>query len=174
MREILELDFSSIFNFTLIGVDIDQGSLLLASKQAEKTGLTRHLKLMCEDAWTLPYDAELDLITSCGLNIYVSDRTKVLDLYRQFFKALKPKGKLIIGFLTYPPDESVPSEWNLVNIQPEDLLLEKIIYKDILSTHWRNFRTSEEFEQELKLAGFSEIGFFYDSRNIFPTVIATK
>jgi SAM-dependent methyltransferase len=174
MRELLELDYSSLSNFTIIGIDIDADSLLLAKKLAEKKNLSQHLKLLQNDAWQLPFTSEIDLITSCGLNIYVSDRQKALGLYRQFLKALKLGGRLIIGFLTYPPDEKMPSEWLLDEIPPEDLLLEKVLYKDILNVHWRNFRTSNEFENDLKEVGFSEVYFYYDTLRVFPTVVAKK
>jgi SAM-dependent methyltransferase len=174
MRELLELDYSCISNFLIIGIDIDTDSLSLAQKLAEKRGLSQNLRLHLQDAWQLPYKSEIDLITSCGLNIYVSDRQRVIDLYRQFLKALKSGGKLIIGFLTYPPNEIMPSEWCLDCISHEDLLLEKVLYKDILDLQWRNFRTSKEFESELKEAGFSEIIFYYDTLHVFPTVVAIK
>lgn len=174
MREVLELDYSSTSNFTLIGVDIELNSLSLAQQLAKEIGLIHNLKLHQKDAWQLPYDSEIDLIASCGLNIYISDRKKVLDLYRQFLTALKPDGKLVVGFLTYPPDEKMPSEWYLDKIAPEDLFLEKVLYKDILELKWRNFRTSDEFENELKEAGFSEVTFCYDTLRVFPTVIAKK
>jgi SAM-dependent methyltransferase len=174
MRELLELDYSQVSNVTILGIDIDPSSLSLAKELADKRNLSQNLQLYQHDAWQLPYNCELDLITSCGLNIYVSDKQKVLDLYRQFFKALKPKGKLIIGFLTYPPYEEKPSEWRIDHLFPEDILLEKILYKDILDVQWHNFRTSWEFENELKEVGFSEIRFFYDKLYVFPTVVAIK
>ncbi|MGC1879153.1 MAG: class I SAM-dependent methyltransferase [Rhabdochlamydiaceae bacterium] len=174
MRELLELDYSQVSNFKIIGIDIDTDSLSLAQKLAEEKGLHQNLSLLQQDAWQLQYKSEIDLITSCGLNIYISDREKVLNLYRQFFKALKPDGILIIGFLTYPPDEKMPSEWCIDHIPPEDLLLEKILYKDILDVQWRNFRTSDEFKNELKEVGFSAVSFHYDKLHVFPVVVAKK
>lgn len=174
MRELLELDYSSISNFTIIGIDIDLNSLSLAKKFAIQKGLSKNIRLYQQDAWKLPYNSEIDIITSCGLNIYISDQKKVLDLYRQFFKALKPGGKLIIGFLTYPPEEAKDSEWRLKQISSKDILLEKILYKDILDVEWRNFRTSKEFESELRMVGFTYITFYYDELHVFPTIIAKK
>lgn len=174
MRELLQLDYSSISNFTIIGIDIDPDSLSLAQQLAEERGLSPNLYLCQQDAWQLPYNSEIDLITSCGLNIYVSDRQKTLNLYRQFFKALRPGGILIIGFLTYPPGEGMTSEWHLDKISHEDLFLERVLYKDILDLQWRNFRTSDEFESELRAAGFSEVAFYYDTLHVFPAVVAKK
>ncbi len=174
MREILELNYSEVSDFKLIGIDIDANSLSLARQLAIKKKLCQHLVLDQKDAWKLPYFCEIDIITSCGLNIYVSDPQKVLNLYRQFFQALKPGGLLILSFLTYPPGEGQFSEWVLNKIPSTDLFLEKVLYKDILNTEWRNFRTSEEIENELKVAGFSEITFHYDTLHIFPSLVAKK
>lgn len=174
MRELLDLNYSKIPSFTIIGMDIDTESLELAQKLAKKKALSEHVQLYQQDAWKLPYNAELDLITSCGLNIYVSDKQKVLELYREFCKALKPGGKLIIGFLTYPPNDAMPSEWRIEQIAAEDLFLESVLYKDILDVQWRNFRTSYEFESELRLAGFSNVSFYYDTLHVYPTVVAEK
>lgn len=174
MKEFLELDYSSVLDFTLIGIDVDLDSLKLAKAEAEKNGLFSHVKLCQQDAWQLPYRAELDLISSCGLNIYVSDSEKVLNLYRQFFKALKPGGKLLMGFLTYPPEESQESEWKVNEMSAKDLILERVIFKDILELQCRNFRTSKECENELRAAGFSKVIFYYDKFHVFPAVVAVK
>jgi ubiquinone/menaquinone biosynthesis C-methylase UbiE len=174
MRELLELDFSSISNFKIIGIDIDLDSLMLAEQLAAERGLSQNISLSQQDAWQLPYDSEIDIITSCGLNIYTSDRQKVLNLYRQFFRALKPGGQLILGFLTYPPEENELSEWQVDKISAKDLFLEKVLYKDILDPQWRNFRTSDEIEYELKKAGFWEVIFHYDTLHVFPTVVGRK
>lgn len=174
MRELLCLDYSYISHISLIGVDINSESLLLAKNLAKTKGLITNLKLFKQDAGNLPFISEIDLITSCGLNIYETDQQKVLNLYRQFYKALKTNGKLVIGFLTYPPGENKNSEWDMNKISSNSFILEKIIFKDILDLKFRNFRTSKEFEKELKTAGFSEVIFHYDRLKIFPTVIAKK
>lgn len=174
MRELLQLDYGLISDFTLIGIDVDLSSLLLAEQLAAEKDLSYNLSLRQQDAWQLRYDSEIDIITSCGLNIYTPDRQKVLDLYRQFFKALKPGGQLILGFLTYPPGKNELSEWQVEKISNKDLLLEKVLYENILDPQWRNFRTSDEIEQELKKAGFWEVTFHYDSLHVFPTVVARK
>ena len=174
MRELLCLDYSCISNFQLIGIDIDLNSLSLAKHLAEKYGISKHLSLRKQDAWHLPYDGDIDLIASCGLNIYISDQQKVVELYRQFFKSLKVGGKLVVGFLTYPPGEGGNSEWKLDKISPDDLCLEKAIYKDILELQCRNFRSSEELEKELTGVGFSEVTFYYDTLHVYPAVVAKK
>jgi len=174
MRELLDLNFSQIHNFNLIGIDIDSSSLQLAKILAKEKGLSKSLQLLQADAWNLPFTSQIDIISSCGLNIYISDKNKVLELYCQFSKALKSGAKLITGFLTYPPGESETSDWNLDKISMEDLYLENVLFKDLLQAEWRNFRTFNEIEEELKNAGFSEITFYPDSLRVFPIVIAKK
>jgi Methylase involved in ubiquinone/menaquinone biosynthesis len=174
MREILELDYSSISDLKIVGVDIDLRSLSLAQELARKQKLSKYLHLHQQDAWHLSYTSEIDMLTSCGLNIYTPDPNRVLDLYRQFFKALKPGGQLILSFLTYPPGKSKLSEWQTQKILEKDLFLETVLYEDILNAQWRNFRTSDEIEKELRDAGFSEVCFHYDSLHVFPAVVAIK
>lgn len=161
-------------HFNLIGIDLDFDSLSLAHALAEKMALIFHLKLAQIDAWNLPYNSELDLITSCGLNFYEPNPQRISSLYSQFFKALKPSGQLVIGFLTYPPGELMPSEWQVQKISKKDLFLEMILYRDILNMKWRNFRTSTEIETELKQVGFREINFNYDPLHVFPPITAKK
>ncbi len=174
MRDVLSLDYSNILDFTLIGVDIDQSVISLAEELALTTKFAQNIKFMQGDAWDLPYTEELDLITSCGLNIYEADREKALNLYHQFFQALKPGGALIIGFLTYPPGEEVSSEWNLEGVASQHVVLERVLFGDILDLKCRNFRTSREFKQELEHAGFNQVEFHYDRHRVFPTVVAYK
>jgi ubiquinone/menaquinone biosynthesis C-methylase UbiE len=168
MRDLLTLDFSDISNFKLIGMDIDAESLSCAENLAQQLGLSQHAELHQGNAWQLEIHSSWNLITSSGLNVYEPDRTKVLELYRRFCQALKPGGLLITAILTDP------SEWDLNNIPQEDLLLEKILYEDILDLKWRNYRKHEEIEKELKEAGFTSIELYYDKYRVFPTVVAKK
>lgn len=55
-----------------------------------------------------------------------------------------------------------------------DLLLQKIIFVDIMEAKFQCYRSSEQTHEQLKLAGFSDIQFIYDEAKLFPTVIATK
>lgn len=168
MRDLLTLDFSKIANFRLIGVDLDPESLQHAAVLAKQMNLVEKVAFLKENAWELNIREEWDLITSSGLNVYEPDKTKVLQLYRKFFEALKPGGILITAILTDP------SEWNMNKIPPEDLYLEKVLYGDILDLKWRNYRKHAEIEQELQAAGFTKVDIFYDEYRVFPTVVARK
>jgi len=173
MRDLLTLDFSNVTNFELVGIDIDHESLLLAKQYADEKGIT-NIRLIEQDAWQMPFINEFDVITSSGLNVYESDPQRLLELYRRFFQALKPGGKLIISVLTYPPDGDKKSDWDLTGIEPETLLLDRIIHKDILDIKWRNFRSAQELDKEFILAGFIDIKVHFDKHRIFPTIVATK
>lgn len=174
MREILELNNPIISKIKIIGVDIDPASLLIAKQIADQKNMSKNVYLLQQDAWNLPYNSEIDLIASCGLNIYEPNKSRVLDLYSQFYHYIKPGGKLVLGFLTYPPWVQGKSEWKITNISSADLILERVLFEDILDVQWHNFRTSNEVEKELKSVGFSEIIFRYDSMHVFPTAIAQK
>lgn len=174
MRDLLSLDFSNLSTFSIMGIDLDRQSLSLARKLAKEKKLEKHTKLIQADAWNLTIKSEIDLITSNGLNVYISDNQQVLNLYKKFYSLLKKDGILIIGVLTHPPENAEQSEWILDGLQPEDVLMEKILFQDILESKWRNFRTSNEIYKDFLDAGFSDVQIIYDKHRIFPTVIAKK
>ena len=173
MKDLLTLDFLGIANCKLIGIDVDEESLLLA-RQCTNEKKIFNVQFLQQDAWQMQFNEELDIITSSGLNVYESDPKKVLDLYRKFFTALKPGGSLITSVLTYPPGEAVETDWDLNGISPDDLLLEQILHKDILDIKWRNFRSTDELCKEFEQVGFSNIFVYFDKHHIFPTILAQK
>lgn len=173
MRDLLSLDYSGIENCKLVGVDIDQDSILSAKKLASEFGF-QNIEFWQQDAWQIHFHEELDLITSSGLNVYEPDPDKVLALYKRFFQCLKPGGVLITSVITYPPGETVKSDWDLQSISAQDLLLDRILHKDILDIKWRNFRSSSELSREFELAGFSNVSIHFDRHRIFPTILAQK
>ncbi len=173
MNDLLTLDYSSITNFKLVGIDLDQDSIDLAKNNANKQNITS-VEFRVQNAWELKDKEVFDLITSNGLNVYEDDTHMVLNLYRRFFDALKPGGVLITAVLTYPPGEDKKTDWNLNGIPEEDLLMEQILHKDVLNIKWRNFRSADEIDREFKLAGFSQVEVIFDQNRIFPTVVARK
>lgn len=174
MGEFLDLDFSKISNFTLHGIDLDPETLAQAADYAKEKGLKQHCIFSQSDAWDLKMDGQFDLIASNGLNVYVEDEQKVIELYREFHKALKPQGILITSFLTPPPLPGYEPEWNFEEVNLEDAMLQKILMVDILSAKWQVFRSEETAKAQLKAAGFSDIQVIYDKAHIFPTLIAHK
>lgn len=173
MRDLLTLDFSGISDYKLVGIDIDPESLELAQQSAEAKRIY-NVEFVQQDAWQMTYQETFDVITSSGLNVYEPDPEKVIDLYRRFFTSMKPGGSLIISALTYPPMEARETDWNLEGIPSEVLLMERVLHKDILELHWRNFRSAWELDKEFKEAGFSEVSVHFDKHRIFPTIHAMK
>lgn len=174
MGELLDLGFSGIDNFSLTGIDIDPESLEGARKYAEDKNLLEHCRFYEHDAWNLGIHEAFDLIASNGLSIYERDDARVIALYREFYKALKPNGQLITSFLTPPPAPGLKTEWKMECVNPQDALLQKIVLVDILDGKWQAYRTEEAVKNQLTEAGFCDIEIFYDAAHIFPTVVAKK
>ncbi|MDP9196255.1 MAG: class I SAM-dependent methyltransferase [Pseudomonadota bacterium] len=110
-------------------------------------------------------DRQYDAISSNGLNIYEPDDARVVQLYARFFRVLKPGGTLVTSFLVPPP-------WPLAN--GEHLKKQKAVFADILQVQWQHFRTEDQTRKQLKNAGFRDCVFLYDSRHMFPTVVAHR
>ena len=174
MRDLLSLDYAYLSSVSIIGVDVDPKSLRLAKQLALESSLGDHVQLFQKDAWNLPFNNQLDLITSNGLNVYISEEEKRMQLYQGFHHALKKGGTLIAGVLTYPPGGLKESEWLLENISDEDVLMEKVVFQDVLGCKWRNFRTLDEIYEDFSSAGFTDVQLIFDQARIFPTVIAHK
>jgi len=172
MDSLLGLDYTHLENVELIGVDIDQESLILAKENILKYRPNAKVSFLKKSAWHLDTSDSYDLITSNGLNFYEADDRKVVGLYKSFFKALKPGGILVTSFLTPPPGTAQPSPW--INFNRDDALMQKAIFVDILQAKWQATRTESLTRQQLEEAGFKNIKFINDKRNIFPTVIAQK
>lgn len=168
MGELLYLNFDAIQNIKLTGIDYDKNTLHDAKSLAEQKHLSKYTELMQKDAWNLNINNEFDLISSNGLNIYEPDDNKVTQLYQQFYAALKSNGKLVTSFL------SDPSEWDMSKINQDDLLLQRIIFADIIQSKWQSYRSYEKTKEQLAEAGFKEIKFINDIAKIFPTVVAIK
>ena len=98
----------------------------------------------------------------------------MIELYQQFYQALKPNGVLVISFLTPPPAPGYQTEWKLDEVNPQDALMQKMVLSDIISGKWQVFRTEEQVRSQLEKAGFRETEIHYDKAHIFPTLVAKK
>ncbi|RUR12938.1 cyclopropane-fatty-acyl-phospholipid synthase family protein [Legionella sp. km772] len=174
MGELLYLDYEQIKTIALVGIDYDAETFSDAKLLAKQYGLNSFLKLQHRDAWAIQIENQLDLISSNGLTIYEPNQERVNELYQIFYRALKPNGKLVTSFLTYPPSLSPECEWNLDKIDQHDLLMQKIIFVDILEAKWQCYCSSKQVEAQLHQVGFKNIEFIYDEARMFPTVIAYK
>ncbi len=171
MDDLLGLDYSDHYDIKLVGIDLDENSLKLAQENVQKHQ-NMAVSLIKKNAWDLEIDEQYDILTSNGLNIYEPDDKKVVALYKQFFKALKPQGILITSFLTPPPVLAPNSTWK--NYDPAAALKQKAVFVDILQVAWQSFRTEEQTREQLMEAGFTDIDIIYDKQGMFPTVIARK
>ncbi|MDN3505085.1 MAG: class I SAM-dependent methyltransferase [Rhabdochlamydiaceae bacterium] len=174
MRDVFSLDFSKSTNIRLIGIDLDPNVLEQASVLAESYCLTKRTELFMLDAWKLPFQEEIDVISSCGLNIYESSTKRLFELYRCFFKSLRPGGTLLLHFLTYPPSYGEISEWKIQYMDPQTVLLDRIIFEDILNLKLTNFSSSPQMEKMLNQVGFKHCTFYYDSFSTSAVVQAKK
>lgn len=173
MGELLNLDYSAVRDFRLVGIDIDQDALDDARALAQKLKLEQNIELLQKDAWNLGLRNEFDLISSNGLNVYEPDLDKVTELYHQFYLALKPGGKLVTSFLTYPPSHE-KSECDLTKINAEAAQMQQIIVSDILNFKGLCFSTYSQVAEQLSSVGFKNIRFIDDTARLFPTVLAQK
>jgi SAM-dependent methyltransferase len=174
MRDLLGLNFGGIQNIRLVGLDLDIKSLQAAEKLAADYGLSESVEFHQVNAWQQPFVEEFNLLTSNGLNVYEPDDRKVIDLYRQFYRALKPGGVLVTSCITPPPIVDENSEWDLSQINQEGLLLQQIVFAYILGFNFQGLRSSATTRTQLELAGFQEIQVIGDRARVFPTLVARK
>lgn len=172
MGELLLLDYTGLDAVTLVGVDLDPAALDGARALAADRGLAHRLALRCADAWATGLNAEVDVLTSNGLNIYEPDDSRVIALYRSYFDALKPGGTLVTSFLTPPPTTSTESPWEMTEVDEESLALQSVVFGRLVEARWNSFRTHDQTRKQLQQAGFSDIRFVDDRARIFPTVVA--
>jgi hypothetical protein len=174
MANTLTLDFSKIEKFRLVGIDLDFEALVYANRLAEEMNIQHHLEFLQHDAWKLEIESEYDLISSHGLNLYISDEEELIALYKKCFNALKPGGLHMGSFLTPSPFDSPNSPWDMTKINQEDLRYQRVILEDVAKVKWRHFCTYEQVANQLTKAGFSSIEFVPDLANIRPVIVARK
>lgn|GEM_PF-5192069 len=74
----------------------------------------------------------------------------MIELYKEFHKALVTDGILITSFLSASPAISKESAWK--NFNPADLKKQKAIFRDILQVKWQSFRTETQTREQLEAA----------------------
>lgn len=169
---LLRLDYSQTPDVKLVGIDYDSSALQFAQKNSKNFGLEKKCSFLQKDAWNLSVHENYDLIVSNGLNFYEPDDKRVILLYKEFYKALKPKGYLVISFLTPPPTVNPSSSWK--NINAEDALKQKKILSDILQIKFQVYRTEDQMRSHLDEAGFTTLNVIYDKQGMMPTILAQK
>jgi SAM-dependent methyltransferase len=174
MADLIDLDYRSILPGKLVGIDLEYEALQEARRYAEQKGRADWIELRRADAWELNCCDEFDLLTSNGLNIYEPSDERVLQLFKQFYKALKPGGVLIASYLSLPPLPGFQTEWDLREVDSQDALMQKILLGEILQVKWQVYRSRQQMEAILRAAGFAEWEFFDDRARIFPVIVAKK
>ena len=156
-----------------VNIDLDEAVFSLSQNLAKQLDCKIPLECRHEDAWKLSANEEFDLVASNGLNIYVPEREKVIALYENLLKTLKPGGTLVTSTLT-PPPNNAKCEWNMKNIDQTALARQIGIFAQILQATWSNYCTTDEMIERLTEAGFVDIKVIPDSRNMFPTFVGHK
>lgn len=171
MDDLLFLDTDDFDDLTFVGIDYDQDSIDSAKKNSQSLNNVI-IHFYQKDAWNLNLECQFDIITSNGLNIYEPNEARVIELYRNFHRSLKQNGLLVTSFLTPSPAASAESPW--VNYSPDAVTKQQALFGDIIGANWQVFRSESETRAQLGAAGFNDIKCIYDSRAMFPTVIARK
>ena len=166
MDDLLTLDYSGLKGVELAAIDLDAASL--REGEANYRRLQPPVKVVFEqrDAWSLECSERWDLITSNGLNIYVEDDLRCMELYRSISQALRPGGIFIISFIT------PPSEW-----QPhsrDDLEFQRFLFTEVVPVKWSCVRDEAKTRQQLRDAGFDVLTVRYDTQRMFPAVVAKR
>lgn len=172
MGDLLQLDYSSVSEFKLIGIDTDLAAIKAAQEMARKKKLPATFRE--QDAWEITSIEEFDLISSYSLNFYEKSEERVIQLFRTFHRALKKNGLLVTSFLTPPPGTSHRTEWKMEKLSLEDVLIQKIFVTDLLEAPWQSFCTTDQMRFQLIQAGFTDIEVIYDDAHLMPTVCAKK
>src|SRR5690606_6418195 len=97
-----------------------------AKQNVAKLGFRGAVSFYQKDAWNLGEFEKYDLIINHGLNMYEYDEQRLILLYKEFHKALTPKGVLIFSFLTPPPALSDESTWR--DFDPKAVQKQKAIF----------------------------------------------
>lgn len=167
MDDLLSLDYAAYRDVNLTAVDLDEHSLEKAKGNRSVLNPKIDANFEKADAWSLPGgDERWDLVTSNGLNIYVDDDARCIDLYASFAKALKSGGHLVISFIT-PADTWQP-------YSKDDLAMQRQIFAEAVPVKWQCVRSEQTTRAQLEAAGFSVVSVEYDTQRMFPAVLARK
>lgn len=179
MDDLLDMDYHATSGAQLIGVDIDTESVDLAAKKAAMLGLIDRCRFLVRDAWQLGLDAEIDLLVSNGLNVYEAERDRLVELYRNFCRALRPGGKLLVSFIPAPPpppwaDSSHAADWAKYGITEADLRRDLAIFGDILRPKYLHFTSEQELREQLAAAGLIVTEVSYNVGGALPIATAIR
>ena len=95
LDDLLTIDFHNDVNVRFTAIDLDDLSLNIVKLNALHHNKTEQTQTLKRDAWNLKLNNNFDIILSNGLSIYEKDASRLIDLYKEFYKSLKKDGKLI-------------------------------------------------------------------------------
>lgn len=179
MDDLLQQDYRATTGVRLVGVDIDTEAVRLARENAVQHGLDGQCEFLLRDAWQLDLAAEFDLLVSNGLNIYEPDRTRLVELYRNFGRALRPGGRLLVSFPPPPPPPpwlapERAAEWDKYGIPEADLRRNMALFGDVLQAKYRNFTSEQDMRAQLAEAGLNVEAVSYSATGVMPIVSAVR
>lgn len=171
MEDFLGLSPEKLQALEITGIDLDEDALKEAAEIASSRGID-HCRFLNRDAWDLQLSEAFHLMASNGLNIYEPDAARLVALYREMARALRPRGVLITSYLAHPDDPALPKPQITVN--PQDARMQKALFMDIIQPKWQCFQTEASVREQLQAAGFTVESIVYDARCLFPMVVARK
>jgi hypothetical protein len=178
MRDLLTLDYGHVTGGArVVGIDKDPEALKGAQAFAEVLSTARPLPGTVEfregDALVPgfskpPIQEEVDLLTSSGLNIYLTDEQCEL-FYRHVHGVLKPGGIFVTSHIL-PQAEYA---WERINRWHWQL--QAVVLSVLVGALWESFvKSSEVVRGQLEAAGFVQARLIPDSQGIFPTFAVQK
>ena len=174
MRNLVALNYQGLSNVTIDGIDINPQTIAHAKDMIKLYRSNAQISLKVADAWDIDCTERYDLILCHGLTIYEPDDRRVTELYRKFHRALNPGGKLIVTTITPPPTAEDSGDWDMTHVNLEMLLLQRVLFKDMINVGWQSYRTIKLTQELLGDAGFKNPTVHSDRVRMFPTFVAIK
>lgn len=171
MEDFLGLLPEKLQALEITGIDLDEDALKAATEIATARGIP-HCRFLKRDAWDLQLSEAFHLMTSNGLNIYEPDTARLVALYKEMASALRPGGVLITSYLPQPDDPALPKP--LITVEPKDAQKQKALFMDVIQPVWQCFQTEASVREQLQAGGLTVENIVYDSRCLFPMVVARK
>lgn len=170
--DLLELDDTNHRNVCLVGMDIDPDALCLAQDNIHVYGMSGQAQLKQADAWDLGVRNQWNVLTSKGLAGYEPDPKRLLQLYQEFYRALKPEG-IFITNLWLPPAERLRPQVPFTSKQQHDLKLLDVLMRHVLQMKW-NSLSQRGLQELLQQAGFVDMDFLPGTSGLCMLVTAKK
>lgn len=174
MDLLLNLDISKYENITLVGIDLDPNAIEGAKTNAIALSKENCCKFIEKDAWDINICDQFDILVSNGLNMYAPTEAALINLYKNFYDAIKPNGYLFLSALTAPLNSNGEVYWNMDKINLSDLKMQKLIFNNVIKVRQGVLCTEQQTVVQLEKVGFKRVDVIHDSRKMFLSIIALK